>query len=162
MNYHNSYINRSTSKSSSIIDLAKMNLNEVELGRFFTSNDCVTYMMDGIRVHKPPFGGFWAENAGGHRKMAEFVSPEGVVTDQFFGSCNDFDIWMKGKAARGERFFVIFYPNDPNEDEAYLATKVGVWFGPQSECHPWSEGKLEQGTDLRWSLVDNVELPAAK
>lgn len=136
-------------------DLGKEKLKEVGFGGFHQSKDCLTYMRNGIRIHKPPFEGHWAEKGKGYLKFAEFVSPDGIVTDQFFGTCNDFDFWMKAKACKGERFFVIFYPNDPKEDKVQLVVEVDVWLGSYYEWHPWSSATLEQGEDLRWRLADN-------
>ena len=73
-------------------------------GGLFSSKHDVTYRKNGIMVHKtndPLFqecGEVW-------KKYVYLTNTDtGKVTDEFYGSCNDFDMTVIAKIARGERF----------------------------------------------------------
>ena len=60
-------------------------------------------MQKGIRHHHSPFGGFWGGKDDG-TCQAEFRTLEGIVTDMFYGACNDFNDWLVAKASKGDKF----------------------------------------------------------
>ena len=83
--------------------------NEImEFGGYFTSSGCLTYKQNGVRMHKPPFDGFWRSHGTSSAICTGLIenAENGEITDRFFGNCNDFNDWFIGKVARGEKFFV--------------------------------------------------------
>lgn len=110
--------------------------------RFFNSKP---YAKNGIAVHKAPFG----DNSN-YYLTAEFTDTKtGKATDYFYGAQNDFNLCFLAKAARGERFNVIFHDycdapklhipyNVNGERIGYVGTKIGT---------------LKQNDDGSWSLV---------
>lgn len=123
---------------------------------FFNSK---SYTKNGITVHKAPFG----DNSN-YYLTAEFIDLKtGKATDCFYGSKNDFNLCFLAKAARGERFNVIFhdYCNAPNlhipydvngERIGFVGTKIGTI--QQNENGTWEPVKYE----LLEKVGDNYSL----
>lgn len=125
-------------------------LNKPYFSGFFSCDNPQDYSKNGIMLHKPPFGDpFW--NRIAHLLSAEFADAEtGKITDQFFGSCNDFDIWFCAKAARGDKFDVIIYEYDRRPDGSTFYDEAGAKMG-----YIGTEfGTTEQKEDGSWSLVE--------
>ena len=73
----------------------------------------VTYMMDGVRKHKPPHDTMWSRMNISALKTGWIVDAgTGDTTDEFYGSCNDFNEWFLGYAARGMKFFFFIDAHD--------------------------------------------------
>ena len=125
-------------------------LNRPYFSGFFSCENPQNYNKNGVMLHKPPFGDpFWSRIA--HLLSAEFADAEtGKITDQFFGSCNDFDIWFCAKAARGDKFDVIIHEYDRRPDGSAFYDETGAKMG-----YIGTEfGTIEQKEDGSWSLVE--------
>ena len=104
---------------------------------FLTSSENLTYNRAGIRIHTTEMGSRMGDM---HRNIlhAEFVDfDSGVTTDRFYGVANDFNVWFAAKAAKGDKFYVLYhdYSNAPKRkvpyDEQgkfieYVKTKYGT------------------------------------
>jgi len=72
----------------------------------FNKKNCINYKDRGVGIHIPPLDSKFSETTS--YKFAEFVDrTTGKTTDIFYGSCNDFELYFLGKAARKESFDII-------------------------------------------------------
>lgn len=105
----------------------------------YEDSDCYSYRHDGVTIHKPPRNDrVWEMTA--FRLYHFFMDLEhgGMVTDKFYGSCNDFNDVFLAKAAMGHRFMVVC-GRDQKEALTHVATRIGT---------------LEQQPDGSWYPVE--------
>lgn len=119
---------------------------EYEFCGFFYTMDGQTYMKDGIMLHKPPMDGIWSKEK---RLSAEFRERDGVVTDRFYGSCNDFMDWFNAKAYRKERFNVYIL----GEGRLQRVARVQTHIGPYNTNEEWQNPFIEQEVTGEWKMV---------
>ncbi len=119
---------------------------------FLTSSENLTYTRAGIRIHTTEMGSRLGDM---HRNIlhAEFIDfDSGEITDRFYGVANDFDVWFAAKAAKGDRFYILYhdYSNAPKRrvpyDEQgeyikYVKTKYGTM--QQLDDGSWSKMPCE-------------------
>lgn len=126
-----------------------------EIGQpFDAGKHAITYNLNGIRKHTISMQHRMYDRLTDRCfKYIEFVDICGNVTDEFWGSLNDFNIWFLGKCARGEQFFIIFYPNDPAKKKAFRVVKADAWLGSPYEHHEWSDQTFIQNDDMTWAML---------
>lgn len=117
-------------------------------GIFNTGKLSLTYMQqNGIRKHTLSMEhNMYDRITSKNFKTFEFVDIYGNVTDEFYGNWNDFDIWFLTKAAKGEQFFIICYPNNPEQEKVMRAVRTQACLGSSIET-------FEQKEDMTWELI---------
>lgn len=73
---------------------------------FFEAKTC-HYKMNNVMIHKPSSNNFFYQYSC--KKYAEMINDEGNVTDAFYSSGNDFNLYFLAKANRNEKFSVVLY-----------------------------------------------------
>lgn len=120
---------------------------------YFTSmrQKPVTYMQNGIRKHKPPFGSVWDKHSEAKLVTGVFTNAEtGEITDEFYGNCNDFNLWFLGKVGRGERFDV--YIKFTGFDSFVQVDQVGAWLGASDDPKGYRQ-QFEHDDKSRWTMI---------
>ena len=137
-----------------IIDILSLPTGSMPYGKFTLAEAPLTYPQNGSRKHTiAPFhdlDGFFETN----RKYAEFVDILGNVTDEFFGRCNDFNLWFLGKAARNEQFFIIGFNYKGADLQVGRVTSLEIWVGSY-KVGVGSGGfqKFVQAEDMTWCPI---------
>ena len=105
-----------------------------------------TYTINGVRLHRPPLDTMWREMLVAHKRTGRMLDAETMkTTDEFYGSCNDFNIWFLAKIERGERFFVFIDPTD-GEPEGQ-AHQISLWFNDRKytfRCNKLGQWRVVQ------------------
>lgn len=116
---------------------------------FLTSSENLTYIRGGVRIHTTEMGALVGDS-NRHILYAEFIDYDsGEVTDQFYGIANDFNVWFAAKAAKGERFDVLYHDYSD-------ALKRKVPYDRQGKLIEYVKtkyGTVQQHCDGSWAKV---------
>ena len=113
----------------------------------------VTYSQNGVRKHKPPFGSVWDKHTEARIVTGLFADADsGEVTDEFYGNCNDFNLWFLGKVGRGERFDVFI--KFTGYDDFVKVDQVGAWIGAPNDPDSYKQ-QFTHDELSRWSMIDD-------
>ena len=111
----------------------------------------VTYTQNGIRKHKPPFGSVWDKHNESKLVTGVFTNAEtGEITDEFYGNCNDFNLWFLGKVGRGEQFDV--YIKFTGFDSFVQIDQVGAWLGAPDDPNGYRQ-QFEHDDNHKWTMI---------
>lgn len=110
----------------------------MQCGGCFSGKGTLSYITNGVRIHTRTMEK--GIEYGDRKKSAEIIDAiSGKVTDQFYGSWNDFNMTLVAKVSKGDKFFLFVFEKGKkiaiqqadiyalNANFVFRSNKLGEW-----------------------------------